>query len=149
MSLYTKVLFGDAIKNENSKQLTTPVTSFFKIQYSGKNLTLKINYKINPGVRGSTLGPCQTVSIKNYTNPTYLHTPNYSGSSVCFQLLSSQGPTRGDCRQLSQSSLKKFHSKLSSHRTPLVSNQYSVSIPFNPPRRLERRRCRDLLDRIR
>ena len=40
---------------------------------------------------------------------------------------------------------KKFHSTLSLHSNPLVSNQYSFSLPNDPPRRLKRRWCRDLL----
>ena len=41
---------------------------------------------------------------------------------------------------------KKFHSKLLHHPNPLIANQHSATIPDNPPRRLKRRWCRDLLN---
>ena len=40
---------------------------------------------------------------------------------------------------------KKFHSRLSLHPNPLISNQYSITLPNDPPRRLKRQWCRDLL----
>jgi hypothetical protein len=40
---------------------------------------------------------------------------------------------------------KKFHSRLTLHSNPLISNQYYFTLPNVPPRRLERRWCRDLL----
>lgn len=39
----------------------------------------------------------------------------------------------------------KFHSKLLLHPNPLIANQHTFTIPDNPPRRLKRRWCRDLL----
>lgn len=41
---------------------------------------------------------------------------------------------------------KRFHSKLPSHTNPLISNLSSLTIPGNPPRRLRREWCRDLLN---
>jgi len=41
---------------------------------------------------------------------------------------------------------KRFHSKLPSHTNPLISNLSSLTIPGNPPRRLKRDWCRDLLN---
>ncbi|KAL4091805.1 hypothetical protein QTP88_026434 [Uroleucon formosanum] len=41
---------------------------------------------------------------------------------------------------------KRFHSKLPSHTNPLISNLSSLTIPGNPPRRLKREWCRDLLN---
>ncbi|KAL4127101.1 hypothetical protein QTP88_011299 [Uroleucon formosanum] len=40
---------------------------------------------------------------------------------------------------------KRFHNRLSSHSNPLIKNLSSLSIPGNPPRRLKRKWCRDLL----
>lgn len=40
---------------------------------------------------------------------------------------------------------KRFHSILSLHSKPLVTNQYSFRIPDNPPRRFKKRWSRDLL----
>jgi hypothetical protein len=40
---------------------------------------------------------------------------------------------------------KKFHFKLHYHPNPLIANQHTVSIPDNPPHRIKRRLCRDLL----
>lgn len=40
---------------------------------------------------------------------------------------------------------KKFHSKLHTHSNPLISQLASNSLPGNPPRRLRRHWCRDLL----
>jgi hypothetical protein len=41
---------------------------------------------------------------------------------------------------------KRFHSKLPSHTNPLISNLATLTIPGNPPRRLRRKWCRDLLN---
>jgi len=41
---------------------------------------------------------------------------------------------------------KKFHNKLLHHPNPLIANQHTATIPGNPPRRLKRRWCRDLLN---
>jgi len=41
---------------------------------------------------------------------------------------------------------KKFHYKLLHHPNPLIANQHTATIPGNPPRRLKRRWCRDLLN---
>ncbi|VVC42096.1 Reverse transcriptase domain [Cinara cedri] len=40
---------------------------------------------------------------------------------------------------------KRFHSKLPSHSNPLILNLATLTIPGNPPRRLKRKWCRDLL----
>lgn len=40
---------------------------------------------------------------------------------------------------------KNFHSRLSLHSNPLVSNQFTLTLPNDPPRRLKRHWCRDLL----
>jgi hypothetical protein len=40
---------------------------------------------------------------------------------------------------------KRFHSNLSNHRNPLISNLSTPSIPGDPGRRLKRKWCRDLL----
>jgi len=40
---------------------------------------------------------------------------------------------------------KRFHNHLSTHSNPLIKNLASATIPGNPPRRLKRKWCRDLL----
>lgn len=40
---------------------------------------------------------------------------------------------------------EKFHSRLSFHSNPLISNQYSITIPSNHLRCLKRRWCSDFL----
>ncbi|KAL4085335.1 hypothetical protein QTP88_027194 [Uroleucon formosanum] len=42
---------------------------------------------------------------------------------------------------------KRFHLRLASHPNPLARNLLTPTIPGNPPRRLKRKWCRDLLDR--
>jgi len=41
---------------------------------------------------------------------------------------------------------KRFHNRLSSNNNPLIRNLAVPTIPGNPPRRLKRSWCRDLLD---
>lgn len=48
--------------------------------------------------------------------------------------------------QLATKHYKKFHSKLQSHSNPLITELASNSLPNNPPRRLKRKWCRDLLN---
>jgi len=40
---------------------------------------------------------------------------------------------------------KRFHSKLNYHPNDLIKNLATPTIPGNPPRRLKRKWCRDLL----
>jgi hypothetical protein len=40
---------------------------------------------------------------------------------------------------------KRFHNRLASHSNPLIKTLSSNDIPGNPPRRLKRNWCRDLL----
>ena len=40
---------------------------------------------------------------------------------------------------------KRFHIRINSHKNPLIKNLASLTIPGNPPRRLKRKWCRDLL----
>lgn len=47
---------------------------------------------------------------------------------------------------LFKANYEKFLPRLSHHSNPLLSYQYSISIPENPPRRLKRRWYCDLLD---
>ncbi|KAL4156145.1 hypothetical protein QTP88_000180 [Uroleucon formosanum] len=48
--------------------------------------------------------------------------------------------------QLAQNYYAKFHVKLRHHPNPLISHLSSHTLPDNPPRRLKRRWCRDLLN---
>ncbi|KAL4149790.1 hypothetical protein QTP88_003654 [Uroleucon formosanum] len=48
--------------------------------------------------------------------------------------------------QLAQNYYAKFHVKLRHHPNPLISHPSSHTLPDNPPRRLKRRWCRDLLN---
>lgn len=47
--------------------------------------------------------------------------------------------------QLIKQHYSKFHKKLHLHQNPLISHLSSRTLPDNPPRRLKRRWCRDLL----
>ncbi|KAF0756933.1 zinc finger MYM-type protein 6-like [Aphis craccivora] len=48
--------------------------------------------------------------------------------------------------QLAKLYYKRFHSKLQHHPNPLVTHLASRTLPDNPPRRLKRNWCRDLLN---
>lgn len=40
---------------------------------------------------------------------------------------------------------KRFHNRLASHFNPLIKALSTNVIPGNPPRRIKRKQCRDLL----
>jgi hypothetical protein len=40
---------------------------------------------------------------------------------------------------------KRFHFKLNNHQNELIKNLATPTLPGNPPRRLKRKWCRDLL----
>lgn len=43
---------------------------------------------------------------------------------------------------------KRFHQNLSTHTNTLISPTFTVSLPSNPPRRLKRKCCKDLLNQL-
>jgi len=77
----------------------------------------------------------QNIALRKLTNAS----PYVSNSSLHSDLKLKTIADESKC------SYKRFHNHLNNHSNPLIKNLASATIPGNPPRRLKRKWCRDLL----
>ena len=77
----------------------------------------------------------QSISLRLITSAPWYVTNNTLHKDLKIQTV----------EQLTKQYYNKFHKKLQQHQNPLISQLSSLTLPDNPPRRLKRRWCRDLL----